>query len=171
MNTAIHTILTRKSIRKFTEEPVSKEAIDLLLTVAMQSPSACNQQPWHFVVINEKSVLQEISSMHSGISFAKGAPNAILVCGEPGKTIMECYWRDDCANASQSILLAAHALGLGATWSGVTFTDTEYITYLQDTFAIPKQFIPYSLIVFGHPDDDTPVNSRFDAGRIHYGKW
>lgn len=85
MNTAIHTILTRKSIRKFTEEPVSKEAIDLLLTVAMQSPSACNQQPWHFVVINEKSVLQEISSMHSGISFAKGAPNAILVCGEPGK--------------------------------------------------------------------------------------
>ncbi len=114
MNNVIETILTRKSVRKFTPEPITKETIELLLAAAMQAPSACNQQARHYIVITDREILGQISTQHSGVGFVKDASLAILVCGEPDAAILDFYWEDDCAASTQNLLLAAHSLGLGA---------------------------------------------------------
>lgn len=171
MNKTMETILARKSIRKYKNDPVSEEDITIILEAAMQAPSACNQQIWQFVVISQKELLHKLSLRHTGITFAKDAPCAILVCGEPQAATLEEYWREDCSAATVNILLAAHSLGIGSTWSGISQYDINSIESIQALLNIPKQYIPFSLVVLGYPNEDRAIEKRFDANKIHYDHW
>jgi len=113
---AIEAILTRRSIRRFRDEPVSDDLIETLLRAAMAAPSAGNQQPWHFVVIRDRETLDTTSTVHPYATMAAEAALAIVVCGDTTLEMHKGFWVQDCAAAIQNLLLAAHASGLGAVW-------------------------------------------------------
>lgn len=172
MNQALEAVQTRRSIRRFTSEPVSRESINLILKTAMCAPSACNQQPWHFVVIDDPGIMDTLSSIHEGVTFVKDAPCAILICGDTEGAPFVDFWRDDCAAATMNILLAAHSLGLGATWTGVGPSSRHTAARMRDILSIPDGYTPFSLIPLGYPGEQKRIADRFDPAKVHYNsKW
>lgn len=166
MNEVITTIVSRRSIRKFTDEKVSKESIKLLLTAAMNAPSACNQQIKFFIVVTDKRKLHELSTLHSGVNFVKDAQAAIIVCAEPSKATLDYYWVDDCAAATENLLLAAHSIGLGGTWTGIGHTDSDAIQFFRKTLDIPDQYIPFAMIPIGYPAEQVPSVNKYDEHKV-----
>jgi nitroreductase len=116
---ALEAILSRRSIRKYRDEPVGEEAIEQLLRAAMSAPSAGNQQPWHFVVIDGRDILEKVEKVNPYAGMAADAPLAVLIAAEPALEKFPGYWVQDCSAAAENMLLAAHAMGLGAVWTGI----------------------------------------------------
>ena len=164
---AIH---TRRSIRKFTGKDIPEELITKLLEAAMFAPSARNTQPWHFVAVNDRKILDKIPHVHPYAEMCYEAGAAILVCGDSGIEKLEGYLALDCAAASQNILLAAHDLGLGAVWLGV-YPRKERMEPLAGLFNLPQTVIPISLIALGYPAEKISPPERFNEERIHFNKW
>ena len=164
---AIH---TRRSIRKYLDRPVPGELTEKLLAAAMQSPSARNQQPWQFVVIDDRAVLAEIPSFMPNAAMAATAPLAILVCGDLGLEKSEGYWVVDCAAAVENMLLAAHALGLGAVWCGV-YPREPRMEGLRRLIGLPEGVIAHSLVVLGYPGEHVQPQDRYRSERVHHNRW
>ncbi len=169
MENAFDTILKRRSIRKYQNKEVPKELMKSLLQAAMSAPSACNQQPWHFIIIKDKVALNELSKIHSGFLNLKESPVAILVCGEPGAAKLEFYWEQDCSAATQNILIAATALGLGAVWHGINPRGGEDSDAIRKIINIPENIKPFSLISVGYPAEDIKPSDRYYENKVHYG--
>lgn len=167
---AIEAIMTRRSIRKYTHDAVSEELIEKLLRAAMSAPSAGNQQAWRFVVITERGILDEIPKYHPYSGMLKGAPLAILVCGDLELETRKGYWIQDCAAATENILISANALGLGAVWLGV-YPREERVSGIKKLLNLPEHIIPLSLIPVGHPAESHPPSDRFDESKIYYNEW
>jgi len=167
---AIEAILTRRSIRRFRDEPVSEALIETLLHAAMAAPSAGNQQPWQLVVIRARSVLDRIPTAHPHAQMATEAPLVIVVCGDTSLEKHKGFWVQDCAAAVENLLLAAHASGLGAVWCGV-YPSEERVEGFRQLLAIPEHIVPLALIVIGHPKEKKPPSERYDAIRIHHDRW
>ncbi|APC08377.1 nitroreductase family protein [Neomoorella thermoacetica] len=170
MDTILKSILARRSIRRYTGEPVATGDIKELLEAAMSAPSAGNEQPWHFVVITDRRILDEIPKVHPYSQMLKEAPAAILVCGDLQRQKHKGYWVQDCAAATENILLAAHAKGLGTVWLGV-YPREERVAGLQKLLGLPEHIIPLSLIAVGHPAENKPPANRFDPSRVHLDRW
>jgi nitroreductase len=172
MENSLDIILKRRSIRKYKSDKVPENLIKSLLQAAMSAPSATNQQPWHFVIIEDRTVLTELSKIHRGFTNLEAAPLAILVCGEPEAAKLEFYWEQDCSAATQNILLAATALGLGAVWQGINprgGSDSEAIISI---LKLPGHIRPFSLIAAGYPAEVKEPSGRFDDSKIHFpGAW
>src|SRR3989304_5740077 len=131
---ALEAMRTRRSIRKYTVQPVPQEIIDKLLRAGMSAPSAGNRQPWAFLVIPDLTVLDEIVKVIPSFDLLKEATLGILVCGDLTKVRSGSQiWVQGCAAATQNILLAAHALGLGAVWLGV-YPDQAKVDGLKKQF-------------------------------------
>ncbi len=169
-DTVIDAILKRRSIRKYSPEPVNKSDVELLLTAAMYAPSARNEQPWHFVVIDDRDLLERIRRVHPYASMLSGAALAILVCGDEHLELSKGYWPVDCSAATQNILLAAHALGLGAVWLGV-YPRQERQSAIRGIFSLPVHIHPFALISIGHPAEEKGVPDRFKESRIRWNEW
>ncbi|MEO0109926.1 MAG: nitroreductase family protein [candidate division WOR-3 bacterium] len=167
---AIECILTRRSIRKYKREPIPKEVIKELLTCAMAAPSARNEQPWHFIVITDRSLLDQIPKIHPYAQMVKEAPLAILVCGDLRLVNHEGYLVQDCSAATQNLLLAAHAQGLGAVWLGV-YPREERINPFRKLFSLPENIIPVSLVAIGYPAERKEREDRYQESRVHYNFW
>lgn len=163
-------IFHRRSIRKFTSEPVSDSLVHNLLEAAMSAPSAMSQQPWHFIVINNRGLLHQIAEIQGGYAMLKHAPMAILVCGEENRAKLKQFWPLDCAAATQNILIAAQPLGLGVTWCGV-YPTQEFIIKLQEILELPETITPFSLIPVGFPNETREKEDRFLVERIHRNGW
>lgn len=175
VNTAdavLENIHARKSVRQFTDEPVSAEHIETMLRAAMAAPTAVNYQPWRFVVINERAQLDAMTEILPFAKMLKQAPLAIIVCGETtwfdGKE--NIFWQQDCSAATQNLLLAAEALGLGAVWTGV-YPDPERSRALSDFLGLPGNVQPLCCIPIGHHDGTTQPKDKWKPENIHYGKW
>ncbi len=168
---AIH---TRRSIRKYEDRPVDGESIRKLLAAAMSAPSARNAQPWRFVVIDEKPLLTEIGQINPNAKMAAVAPAAILICGDLSLEKSAGYWVVDCAAAAQNLLLAAHALGLGAVWTGV-FPREPRIKGLRRLCGLPEDVVPHTLIVLGHPAEQPAEQldnvDRYRDDRVCRNRW
>ncbi len=136
----------------------------------MYAPSARNQQPWHFLVIDERSLLDRIREVHPYASMLSGAALAILVCGDESLELSKGYWSVDCAAATQNILLAAHALGLGAVWLGV-YPREERQAGIREIFGFPPEIHPFALISVGYPAEERPHPDRFREDRIRWNSW
>lgn len=167
---AMDAILSRRSIRKYTGQPVPDEVIKELLQAAMSAPSAGNEQPWHFIVINERQILDEIPRFHPYSQMLKDAPVAILVCGNEQLEKYPGFWVQDCSAATENLLIAAHAKGLGAVWLGVHPVE-EIVTMMRELLGIPEHVIPLALISLGYPAEQKPRAERYDASRIHRNQW
>ena len=167
---AIQAILTRRSIRKYTPETVPDELIDEILHAAMAAPSAGNGQPWHFMVIRDRQLLDEIPHLHPYAEMVHSASVVILVCGQTGQEKHPGFWVQDCSAATQNTLLAAHALGLGAVWVGV-FPREERVKGLKQLLGIPEEITPLSLIPIGYPAESKSPSNRYDSSRIHPDRW
>ena len=167
---AMDVILSRRSIRQYTAQPVPAEAIGQLLKAAMSAPSAGNEQPWHFVVIDDHRTLDQVPGFHPYATMLRGAAAAILVCGDQRLEKHEGFWVQDCAAATQNILLAAHAMGLGAVWLGV-YPVEERVVGFRELLSIPEDVVPFSLLSIGYPAERKPPPDRYDSARIHGNRW
>jgi nitroreductase len=165
---AIEAILTRRSIRRYTGKKVSARVVEELLKAGMSAPSANNSQPWHFVVINDRQILDRIPAFHAYSSMLYFAPVAIAVCGDSKISVL--YWVQDCSAATQNILLAAHTRGLGAVWLGI-YPIEERVRALQKLLNLPEQIVPLSLISLGYPAANKPPENRFNPARVHQNRW
>ena len=170
VNPVIDAILNRRSIRRYSGKPVDKSTIKELLIAGMYAPSARNQQPWQFIIIDESQLLRRIMDVHPYASMLSGAELAILVCGDENLELSKGYWSVDCAASTQNILLAAHSLGLGAVWLGV-YPREERQKGIREIFDLPPHIHPFSLISVGYPAEDKPVPDRFIEDRIRWNKW
>lgn len=166
----IESILKRRSIRKYTSEPISDSTIKTLLDAGMHAPSARNLQAWHFVVVDEREVLDKLSIAHPYAKMLKQATLAILVCGDRNIQEMDGYLVQDCSAATQNIMLAAHACGLGSVWLGM-YPREERMKDVSRLLDIPDHVLPVSLISIGHPDESKDAPDRFKADRVHYNKY
>ena len=166
---AMEAILTRRSIRKYTKQPVSDEVLKELLEAAMCAPSAGNRQPWCLVVINDRKIMNEIPKYHTYAQMLKEAPVAILVCCHSDLQSGE-FGVQDCSAATQNILLAAHAKGLGAVWLGVYPTEPR-VTATKKLLNLPEHIMPISIISIGYSAEQKPRPDRYRADRVHYNRW
>lgn len=164
----LQAIMTRRSVRDFKHDPVSADDIQDLLKAGMQAPSAKNEQPWHFVVIDDLNLLHAIPEFHPYSKMLLDAPLAILVCSEldldKGSAVQ------DCSAATQNILLAAHAKGLGAVWLGI-HPNEQRMSGMEALLGLPESIHPMSLIAVGHPASQPEPKDRFIKDRVHFNSW
>lgn len=161
----------RHSVRSFTDQPVSDADVEKILRCAMQAPSAVNEQPWDFVVIRDKSLLERVGDINHWAAFAKNAPVAILVCLNTGKEKEKGMGIVDIGLCSENILLAACALGLGAVFTGI-YPNKERMAGFSALCSLPDNVWPVGLIVIGHPKTvEFTFKDRFNPEAIHYEKW
>ncbi len=163
-------IETRRSIRKYIDKDVSDELITKILEAAMTAPSAGNQQPWQFIIIKDRTLLDKITEFHEYAQMCKEANLAILVCADIHSIRHEGMWEQDCSAATQNILLAAHALGLGAVWCGVYPREAKMQGFVK-LLNIPEKIIPFSLIPIGHTTQKSSKVDRYKKEKIHENKW
>jgi len=163
-------VLSRRSIRSYTFEPVPDGHVEKLLRAAMAAPSAGNQQPWQFVVIRERELLQRVPDVHPYAKMVPSAPLAILVCGDRRLERWPQYWGQDCAAATENLLIAAVQLGLGAVWLGV-YPLEERVDGFRDLFGIPHEVTPFALVPVGWPAEIKDPADRYDETRIHHERW
>lgn len=163
-------ITTRRSIRKYTSEAVPEETVTEILKAAMCAPSAGNEQPWHFIVITDRAILNEIPKVHPYSSMLKGTSVAILVCGDETLEKHKGYWVQDCAAATENMLLMATELGLGSVWLGV-YPLEDRVEGMRKLLGIPSHITPFSLLPLGYPAEQKPPADRYNASRVHSNKW
>lgn len=169
-NKNIDFILTRRSIRKYTSEQISEKETELLLKAASYAPSANNYQPWHFIVISERELLDKLSVVHPFAKMLKHAPLAILICGDNNSQSMIGYQAVDCSAATENLLLAAHAMGLGGVWLGV-YPREQRMKDIKELLGLPEYINPINLVSIGRPAEIKPTPDRFNKEKIHFNKW
>lgn len=169
MNT-LEAIETRRSIRKFKDKKIEKNILEEILKAGMYAPSAYNEQPWHFIVIDDRKLLEEIPNFHNHANMCKNAPIAVLICADINEKKTEDLWLLDCTAATQNIMLAAHEKNIGSVWVGVYFRQ-NYIDGFRKLLNLPKHIIPISLIPMGYPDQEIKKPDRFKKDRIHYNSF
>lgn len=169
---AIENIMTRTSIRQYKDQPVEQEKIDIMLKAAMAAPTAVNLQPWHFIVINDKNTLKLLSGQQPN-----NAPLMIAVCGDTNKTTMPDgkgklpdFWVQDVSAATENLLLAAHAQGLGAVWTGV-YPVMERVAEVANVLNCPENIIPLAVVRIGYPDESPKPKDKFKQENISYNKF
>ena len=160
----------RRSVRSFAPRPVEPDAVDEMLRAAMQAPSAGNEQPWQFVVVDDRRILDAIPEISPYAPMCRVAPLAVLVCGDAREVRHEGYWVQDCSAATQNLLLAAHARGLGAVWTGV-FPNDERVRAFRGLLGLPAEVVPMALVVVGYPTELAPAVDRFRPERVHRNGW
>ena len=164
---AIH---TRRSVRRFTEEPVTDEHIETLLRAAMAAPTAGNSQCWRFVVITDKKLLQCLPTIQPHARAAEKSALTVVVCADLGVKMRPDRWVQDLSAAMQNVLLAARGLGLGACWCTV-HPEPEWERGVAELCGLPVHIRPLALCAVGHPDAPQEVVDRFDPDKIHYNTW
>ena len=180
---ALDVIMTRTSIRSYTGGEVTREQLETILKAGMAAPTAMNGQPWRFVVVTDKEVIANVfASGFRGEMFTK-AGAVIVVCGQStqmrkpfGQPDAEeteqpnMFWYEDCSAAAENILLAAHALGLGAVWTA-GYPAMERITPIAEALGIPANVLPLCIIPVGVPAENPEPKDKWNPDNIHWDKW
>lgn len=134
----------------------------------MAAPSASNRKPWQFIVVTKRETLDALADAHPHGKMLFEAPLCISVCGD--LTEMERYWVQDCSAATENLLLAATALGLGAVWLGIYPRD-ERVAAVRPILDLPDHITPLNLVSIGHPAEEKPARTQYDAARVHREGW
>ena len=163
-------ILTRRSIRHFKPDPIPEDLVNKLLQAAMQAPSAANAQPWHFIVIDDRFLLEQVTTFHPAAGCLRLAPMAILVCGDNQLEKRPDRYILDCSAATQNMLLAAHAQGLGAVWLGI-HPEHLRIEKISRMLHLPAHVHPLALVAVGYPERTLEPADRFKPERVHHNRW
>ena len=166
----LEAIFSRRSIRRYEDKAVPEELVERLLSAGMSAPTARDAREWKFVVIDDRDMLRKIGEINPNAKMAKQAPTAILVCGDLSLEKSAGYWVVDCAAAVENILLAAHALGLGAVWTGV-YPREERMEGLKRLTDLPDNIVAHSLIVLGYPAEQPAPQDRYQPELVRRNRW
>ena len=166
-------IRQRRTTRKYTDQEVSREQIDLLLELAMCAPNRLNHQPWHFVVVQDKKRQKEFADFLRIHSYLEDASAVIVACAMPKASTT---WTMDVSAAIENAMIGATALGLGTAWVGSpdTVTWSMFEEFVRESLSIPIDVRVVGLVAVGYPDEERAPHGkadRFDVNKVHYGKW
>lgn len=167
---AIETIMTRTSIRSFTDRAFSADTVEMLLRAGMAAPTAVNLQPWHFVVVNDRAKIDELGGNGRQSQMWHESPLVIVVCGNMEKAMDgagQAFWVQDCSAATENILLAAHALGLGAVWTGC-YPIEERVANISQVLGLPEHIVPLCAIVMGYPNESPQPKDKWKPENVSY---
>lgn len=172
MNPKLSPVFSRRSVRRYTGEPVSDEILHDLLEAAMAAPSAVGKDPWHFIVVRETEMLKRIAEGLPHGKFITQAGMCILVCGDIERAHANelSYMIQDCSAAIENLMIAAAIVGLGTCWLGVHPRE-ERVQYLSTLFNLPKNIVPISGIAVGWPVDRPAARTRFRQDAVHAERW
>ena len=163
-------IFSRRSVRQYTSKVVPDALVTELLKAAMAAPSAGNEQPWQFIVIRDRAILDEVPKFHPYSAMVKHASVAVLVCGDLTLEKYKGFWVQDCSAATENLLLAATAKGLGAVWTAV-YPMEDRVAGMRKLLNLPEHIIPLSLVPIGYPASLPAAADRFNAARIRRDRW
>jgi nitroreductase len=164
-------LLTRRSIRKYTGDKINDDIIIEIIRAGMYAPSANNRRPWHFIIVDDRNVINKIIKVHPYSAMLAHASHAVVICGDDSLQSSHLYYPYDCSAATQNILLAAHGLGFGAVWLGVE-PRMERIKAISEIFGLPGHIHPVSIVSIGIPlrgQEKDPV--RFEPEKIRRNHW
>ena len=171
----IDLLRSRRSIRRFTEQPVEPEKIDLLLEAALRSPSSKGNNPWELIVVTDRDLMQKLAVAKAhGATFLQGAPLAIVVCADPAKSDV---WVEDAAIATTLIHLEATDLGLGSCWVQIRLRQREdggdSQAFLADLLDLPKGMMVLAIVGIGYPADRKSghLTSSLCFNQVSYGRF
>ena len=167
MDDRLRIIFSRRSIREYTDQPVSEADIASLLQAGMAAPSAMNRRPWHLVVVTDKQTLGAIAAAPPYSRTLGGAALVIVVCGDPS---ISDWWLQDCTLATENILIAVAGLGLGAVFLGC-HGKTEREQPIRQALDIPEEIGLASVLCIGHPAEEKEPRTQYNPARVHRNKW
>jgi nitroreductase len=172
MNPRLDPIFSRRSVRRYTEQPVSDEQVQDLLEAAMAAPSACARDPWEFIVLRDADLRAKVASFLPNGPMLAQAPLGFVVCGDLERAHAGelSFLLQDCSAAIENLLLAARALGLGGVWLGV-HPRQDRIDSLRSLFGLPANILPVGGIAVGHPAETPAPRTRYNADRVHVNGW
>jgi len=160
-------IKKRRSIRKYTAEPVGSEDVETLLEAAMAAPSADNLQPWEFVVVQDARLRQQLAQTHPWSTMCATAPVVFVVCAAERRS---AHWIEDASAATENLLLAAAGRDLGAVWVGI-YPNARYEKHVRGVLGIPNDLRVLCLVPVGRPAESKPPRSKFNQGKVHYERY
>jgi len=163
-------IFERRSVRNYLDKEVPKDMVETIIMAGMAAPSSDNEQPWHFIVVNDKERLHRIADFNPFAKMLKRCNVAIVVCGDLTLAKSEGFWIQDCSAATQNMLLEAVHLGLGAVWVGV-YPMAEVVEEVKKVFNLPEEIIPLSIVPLGFPVRTKESAHRYQPSRIRYNSW
>lgn len=170
---AYENILARRSIRKYTEQPISQEDIHKILEAGMAAPSCVNARDWSFLVVQDAETLNKMADINGRPAEPlRKAKLGILVLGDLERAFPRAkdYWIVDGAIAAENMILAANTLGIGSVWLG-TWPQMERVEGLRRLFDLPENVIPHSVLAFGYPDEAPERKGFYEEDRVHFEKW
>ena len=163
----LENIAERKSVRKYLNKSVEEDKIDAMVKAGMAAPSGMDRRPWEFVVVMDRAALDSMAAKLPYAKMLTAAPLAIVVCGD---TTLSSYWFLDCSAATQNVLLAAEALGLGAVWTAA-YPYEDRIDVVRQNTGLPEHIVPLCVIPIGYPDGPQKAKDKFDEKRVHRNKY
>ncbi len=172
---ALECIMTRASVRSYTDKQVDDSTVTKILRAGMAAPTAANQQPWRFVVVTDQALKDSITSAFEYTKMVEACSFAVIVCGDmdnlfDGDEPEGGFWVEDCSAASENMLLAAHALGVGGVWCGIyPLKDRE--AKLRAILNLPSSLTPLNVMAFGYPSKPVSPKEKWDPSKIHYNSF
>lgn len=167
-------ILQRKSVRSYSDRPVSRESLDTLVRAAMAAPSGRDMRPWKFIIIDDKEAMQKLAAQLPYAKMLAEAQAAIAVCGDLSVTDDEgkpsTNWTFDCSAATENLLLQAEAMGLGAVWTAV-YPYEDRLPLVKEALGLPEEIVPLNIIPIGYPKGDPQPKDKYDSDNVHYNAW
>ena len=182
-NETIRTIMNRKSVRAFTDQAIPAEYMEAMLNAAMAAPTGSNIQPWHFVVLTDKTQYEKVFENNFNMRIFNSAAAVVVFCGDttvtrPPRdnpdgapvTRPSGTWRDDLGACTENFLLAAESLGLGAVWTAA-YPYSERYASMKRELGMPDNILPYCAVAVGYPANDEQPKDKWKPERIHFDKW
>lgn len=171
---AITAIKTRISTRQYSSQPITDEALHIILEAGMSGPTAVNARPWSFIVVRDPEMLNKMADCNGRAAEPlRSAKVGILVCGDLERAFKPApdYWVVDGSIAAQNMILAAHAMGIGSVWLG-TWPQQNKVDGQKALFNLPEHIVPHSIIAFGYPaQESTKEKLLYEEDRVHFEKW
>jgi len=168
MEDILDVMYARQSVREFADEAVSDEQIEAMLRAAMAAPSVQDLQPWHFVTVRQRKMLDRLAQVHKYATILEDAPLAVVVCGDT--EISERYWVEDTCVATQNVLLAATALGMGGVWISL-YPKKKHQRYVRDLLDIPERIGVLCILALGRPAEKKIAKAKYNPKRVHQEEW
>ena len=163
-------IFERKSIRKYTNQPIEKEIIEKILAAGMSAPSARDERPWHFIVVQDKNTLKEMSQLTPYAGMLEHAAMGMVVCADQNHHLNIDYDLQDCAAVTENMMIEANYLGIGTCWLG-GYPNADRLENITKYFQLPEHMQPMWMISFGYPDENPTVKNKWDNSKIHWEKY
>lgn len=160
----------RISIRKFNHKEIAKDDILKIVESGMIAPSSKNNKPWQFIILEDKKLIEKVSTFHKNWITLKEANKVIIVCGD-----LECDDRVPhvlmaCSASTENILLKATELEIGSIWLGA-YPDKVRLEALKEEFNLPSSIVPISVVALGYSDNKNIRERKINYEKIHFNKW